>query len=750
MLDRLLSTQCIRPGCGHRNPKGSEYCEKCGISLAFSRPAILDGNRWSPAPDELAAFFRFKAMQGFFTKTLHVPQGMRAWVLQGDANDGEPIQLPEGEHTTETLFQRLNNFFRSPHGEVLVSRTVALPVKLSWADIPSAELLPLTTSLTLHVRIADVQAFRRRFLLTDGVVTVTQVAQLIGPAVRQALGEVTGTLHADEMAADPNLRERLVGELRRRMSGLLTALGLQIDEISEFELHHDALDELRQLRGRLWLVRREMHVRGEHDKGLDEIYDQAEWAGIRRREADLRRRRASGELTQEEAELAHTLRLRDLDRLERILQADTREQALRLGAGEQVEILEEQAAARRREREHAGLNTALLAEGEAETWRHVQALARLRRDTELRVAQARRDEEAGLERLRVDAALERVAAQEALERARRADDETERQLLMQQHLERLAKAGVRDEQLLDRRHEIALHELDAARKARVIEAESARNLEDAQLRSRIEALRRESKVADNKAELSGLRELLDIESQSNWDAQTRELDRRRQESLTKIQETEAAFVQEEKRHRLDMEAEAARRQAELERTTLLGSLPPEALIVHADQPEKIAALVKLSTTKVHIAMSPEQIRASQGMPAGPAPQVAPAAGLSHDAVDQRVQQHVASVNALSDKWADRLERQQRENNEVVREFIRAQRDGNVTLAANVGIRPVAPVPTPPPVAVFQAVPPPPQPPFAPAAVPVGHVPLALKSCPHCYANNLADAKVCGHCGKTFA
>ena len=153
MFSKLFGVTCIRPGCGHKNPKGAEFCEHCGISLEFDRPAILDGNQWQPAPDELAAFFKFKDMKkGFFTKTLYVPGGMKAWVLQDDLN--KPVLLlNEGPHTTETLFQRMNNFFRSPYGDVLVVKTGSVPLDFAFDDLRSLEGLTLKAQVSLRVQV---------------------------------------------------------------------------------------------------------------------------------------------------------------------------------------------------------------------------------------------------------------------------------------------------------------------------------------------------------------------------------------------------------------------------------------------------------------------------------------------------------------------------------------------------------------------------------------------------------------------
>lgn len=398
------------PAAATTAPRAQSSGEKCGISLGFSRPAILDGNRWSPAPDELAAFFRFKAMQGFFTKTLHVPPGMKAWVLQGDNSESQTLQLPEGEYTTETLFQRLNNFFRSAHGEVLVCRTDALPVDLKFSGILSAELLPLDAALTLHIRVADVHAFRRRFMLQDGVATTANLVSILGGAVRQALAEVVGARHVDEMLADSGFRDRLVVDLRSKLDPLLADLGLQAMHVSELTLHHDALDEHNALRGRLWLVRKEAQIRAEHDRALEEIDDEGQWAvseiasanyaGGRPKAGWARKRRtwpipcacatwistsASWPPTRVSRPLAWALRTRSPS-----LKRNTQQDAASVKRGPWGERF--------------------IAENEVDNWKHLQELARIKHDGEVQLARLHRDAATALERQRIQNAISRAAA----------------------------------------------------------------------------------------------------------------------------------------------------------------------------------------------------------------------------------------------------------------------------------------------------------------------------------------------------
>lgn len=611
MLNCFFGTPCVRSGCGHRNAKDDQFCENCGISLGFSRPAILEGNRWSPAPDEVAAFFKFKAMQGFFTKTLHVPPGMRAWVLQGDNMDEQTLQLPEGEYTTETLAQRLNNFFRSPHGEVLVCRTDAQPVSLSYPHVLSADLLPMQAAATLHLQVGDVHAFRRRFMLQDGVVTIANLEELLRGPVRQVIADLVGAWHVDEMAADAQLRDKLDAALRSKLAPVLDNLGLALVQVTELSLHHEALDEQNEVSGRLWLLRRESQVQDAHDKALNQIYDQRQWEAIHQRERELRRREAEGDLGRQEADLVHTLRLRDVQQYERILQAQSREQAARLGAADTVADLEQQYAGKRRQREQQALGDRYHDESELDSWKHLQSLARIRLDGERRAAEVRAASLATFEAERVARELERIGIESQLQHARLLQDEAAReqaeQTLAQEEQER--KGLLRD--LARRQHEAVVANSHIALQAQRGDAARIQAWEDELLLSKIRKIRAEEDVAASDASVDTTRKWMLLNRQ-------REL----QKLEDKLQEGKLAFdrgqtaadadlVRELQRQAAQRSAEREQAEADRARLAVLGSLPEEVIVSLSASGANVDAIVELARIKAHKAMSADQIMAAQ-------------------------------------------------------------------------------------------------------------------------------------------
>jgi hypothetical protein len=378
---------------------------------------------------------------------------------------------------------------------VLVVRTDSLPVALSYPDVLSAELLPMQVAATMMLSVGDVHAFRRRFMLQDGVVTTANLADILRGSVRQALAEVIGARHVDEMAADPLFRDKLDAALRKKLDPLLADLGLALMQVSEITLCHEALDEQNRLKGRLWLVRREMQVHDAHDKSLDEIYDQRQWAAIKRREAEIRRRRHEATLSKDEAEIAQTLRLLDQEKYQQIADAQTREQAIRMGAADEIGRLEQEYAGKRRHREKQALGEQYRDDAESEDWKNLQALARIKCDGERRAAEITASSLASFESERVERELEKLRIQGQLDALALVHDAAERQerelALRQQEQERVGL--MRD--LARRQHEAALVDIDLMVESKQANAARIQAWEEELLIAKVRKLKDEAAVA---------------------------------------------------------------------------------------------------------------------------------------------------------------------------------------------------------------------------------------------------------------
>src|ERR1044071_3033798 len=162
------------PRCGQRGGDAAGYCVQCGPSHGAPRSEpVLRENRWVPAADELAVYFGVRELSGIFTKTLRVPPTTRAYILQGST----ATEVPQGEYELEGFFQRLNNLLRDQHAEILITRTLPLPVAFELADLHTAEHLKVCASFTIGIKVEHVPAFAQHFMTAPGTVTTLHLRE---------------------------------------------------------------------------------------------------------------------------------------------------------------------------------------------------------------------------------------------------------------------------------------------------------------------------------------------------------------------------------------------------------------------------------------------------------------------------------------------------------------------------------------------------------------------------------------------
>lgn len=752
MFSNLFGLTCIRPGCNHKNPKGAEFCGNCEIELAFNRPAILDGNHWSPAADELAAFFRFKNINGgFFTQTLWVPAGMKAWVLQD--NPQHPVLLlNEGQHTTQTLFERMNNFFRSAQGEVLIVKTGSLPVEFAFDAVPTAEMLALKAKVTLRLRVRagddeqrpDVANFRRHFMQQAGVVTAEQLTRpgLLGNSVLAALRSYIGARSYDDLAATPDLKAALNTHLNNQLGALLADLGLELVEPSLITLHHEKLDAQNRLQGELWLVRREQGLQQQHASKLNELYDAAEREQLRLRELELKRKQRAVDLDQQDADLAHAMRLRELDHYAKALAATTSEQAARMGAGDLVAQLEHEYAAKRRQREQQALGDKYKADDEQAQWRYLQDVVRIRQQTAMKLEVAQQDQLSLLQREQIKNELQRMAAEADIEHAKLLSDADEREALLRVGVEAATKARLRSEQLEEAKQATVIDGIALAAELKRVEASRLQRLEDALAQQRIDGIGIETDKTRTDSKLDALSRLVQIDHQDELNKLQREDARLEAELNRKI------------RDRQQLQADALQaKELELRQTSLTGSLPMHALVLLADDPLQIDALVKMATLQAHGQMSPEAILASsQAVRPAPAPAVFASAPMPTAPQGPSVDDRVRLAQQDERAYTRDLMREQRDQNTqflgVIEKMAAGLRDVGVANAgAPQSVAPTAWVATHavPPVVIVSPAP--------AAAVPPASASVlqqAFVTCPHCRSLNPPGGRFCTACGQPLA
>ncbi|VXB08844.1 hypothetical protein [Massilia sp. 9I] len=561
------------PRCERKNGGDARYCAGCGLILGAPRNVpVLRENRWVAGPDELAVFFGVRELSGVFVKTLRVPATARAYILQGD----KATEVPQGEYEIEGFFTRLNHLLRDQHAEILVTRTGALPVDFRFDEVLTSEQLAVSARLTVSLRIENVPAFARHFMTTPGTIGVGELRELLAAPLRQLAEEFVGARSIREMAGNRDLREQLDQRLQGGLKLLLAEYGLAVVKVDTVELRHDKYDANRARVGSLWLAADERHVQIEHAKHLDDLYDAEEWQRLRRAEQQARVRQREAELRQDDAiaraetslkgaDRAHAVRARQIELYARILDAQSRKQALERGAGDVLAELEHELAKKGARR----LDEAL-------EWKHLRALAQLRMRSELEVAQQDARQSQVIARQRFSQQLLQQQIRYKIEQAALIED-ADRQRAELAHLRASEEDAARRAREIDEEEHVARRQgLVLANAARRREAERLQEWEDEQARQRIESTR--------------------TAAQQDKLQRTIELDARQARAMQDVQ-----LDGEERRHAL-----------ELRRLEAFAAMDDTAKLALAAAPNA-ALLTDYMKTRVHAGMDADQLAALAGL-----------------------------------------------------------------------------------------------------------------------------------------
>jgi len=579
------------PRCECKNALDARYCAGCSVILGAPRnKPVLVENRWVPGPDELAVFFGVRELSGLFVKTLRVPATARGFILQGD----KATEVPQGEYEIEGFFTRLNHLLRDQHAEILVTRTGALAVPFQFDDIPTCEHLDIALRFSVSVRIENVPAFARHFMTTPGTIGAGELRELLSHPVRQLALEFIGARSIRELAANGELREQLDQRLQGGLKTLLAGYGLAVTAVETFELRHDKYDANRARIGSLWLATDEKHVQLAHSRQLDELYTAEEWQRIKRSEEEgrLRLRRAElrqddaiarAELSLQGADRAHGVRARQIELYGRILEAQSRKQALANGAAEVLAELEHEMAQKNAQRAD-----------EAAEWQHLRALAGVRMRAEIASAQQEATQARQLAQQRFSQQLLQQQIRNKIEQARQIEDAARQRAELARLRESEEEAARRLRDIEGAEHEATFQSLKLANEARRREAERAQEWEDEQARQRIESVRRgaqqEKLLRTIEADSTHARLMQDV---------TLEADERR----AGIAEAACAA---DRAHELELARLA------MARAEALGAMDDTAKLALAEAPNA-AVLADYLKTRVHASMDGEQLTALAGV-----------------------------------------------------------------------------------------------------------------------------------------
>ncbi|MRX10259.1 hypothetical protein GJ697_20705 [Pseudoduganella sp. FT25W] len=629
------------PRCEHKNDGQSGYCKHCGLTLGAPRnEPVLRDNRWVPGDNELAVYFGVSTLSGIFTKTLRVPATTRAYILQAD----KATEVPQGEYEIEGFFTRLNHLLRNQHAEILITRTLPLPVEFSFSDLHTAEHLKISARFTVVIRIENVPAFAQHFMTVPGVVSTANLHELLEPSVRQLASEFVGSRSMREMAGNADLRLQLNERLQAALKQRLATYGLAVDGVETAALRHDKFDHNRERIGTLWLVADERHVQLEHVKQLDQIYNEEEWQTIWREEqkmhsefrrAELRQDASvnKAELTLKEAERVQALRAREVELYSRVMDSKTRKVAIDKGAGTVLADLEHELA---RNKSHRV--------GEQADWDHVRQLAQIRMRTELEVHQQTAAEQRQLAQQRLSHQLKQQAIENQIAQALLIEDESHKRSELAALRQREKDEKARELQIEAEAHAARILGMTLANAARQREAQRVQEWEDqlalarqrdllrgdavkdasnavevAEINQKIEDLKRSGAQADSVAQYEKLLRTIEADGiharQNQANAKQAMLDQLavdEQRQMLKQQEQEAAWQRELKKFEQERAAAFSTQQSqqdhEIRRMETMGRLSDMALAAVA-APSNVEAVAQIMKLQIQGGMTAEQIQA---------------------------------------------------------------------------------------------------------------------------------------------
>ena len=595
------------------------------VKRLFGAHLNLKNNRWEPAVDELAVYFNTSDLSGVLTKTLRVPSGCRARLLMD--NKVEDINEGEREQPIENLWQRINGVFGGRDGEVLITRNAALPVPFEFKNLLCGDLKRVDAALALRVEVGEVQRFRNHFMRQPGAVNVTQLQGLLSAAVRQIVGEFVHTQTLAELQADPaGVRGKLQTRLDRDLQGVLREHGLNLQSLEYLAWAHEPTAEERDA------------------------------TAFEKRREETRQRYSQGTLKAEEAESAAALRDRDLDLLERIKNADTREQAIRLGAAEAVEDLESEYHRRRQQREQRLWGDRLQAEDERTEWAHLKTLATIRRQSLEESTRTARAAEAQLAAERFANALAKLRIESDIEQDRLIEDEAKRKASLALDMEKMGKVWLREESLTQTQHQIQIDTLVFEAGLRKRDQLRVQQWDDAQLEAEIAKLRVSTAENVTRAEQSGLRGLVELKHQHGLNKLELELRQKRGNMEVDMDRVDRELANELKRGEAERQTASAQREDEIRKATIFGSLPPEALAAMVSEPGQLSTITQLFRIRTQAGMAPEQIHAMNNESVSQS--AGAAAGLNAQQVEGAVGQAVSrEVQQLLERWRQDESRQ---------------------------------------------------------------------------------------------
>jgi len=458
------STQiCPDPKCNTKMKKNARFFPACGVDVQ-ERQAKISSNRWFAREDEFAAEFNINDLEGFFSKSpLEVAVGQKALIFQDGQFQGE---VGQGSYSFESFLGQLNRLGQRKKVRGILLRTSEMAVDFVIPKLPTRESLTVEAELSLGIKIADPTLFST-LMMGKNAFTSVNLRQLLMPQIKQIISEYTRSKGIKEMSSNAQLRQQLTLQIKQNLDGFLLGHGLALGQIQTIAVGHHRFNEHNEIRGNAWLDVDELRLKGEIRQQLDSLYNEGEWQRIEKLETtqQIETKLRDIEFLGEESKFVN--RLRYIELLDKVRQADVREAVIEDDAQELLAQLEHEATEKHLKRDDQEIN-----------WQHIRALAEIKYSTERETATIEQKRIISFARLQLEQDTETARLQHKIDIARTNESEQQRQQLtaLQHQLEQQQLKA--NELLAQKKRELSLHADDMIMHEREKESERVNRWKD--------------------------------------------------------------------------------------------------------------------------------------------------------------------------------------------------------------------------------------------------------------------------------
>lgn len=271
----------------------------------------MTNNIWVANENQFCVRYTLEDLSGFFSSQLTISPGTKAYIQA----DGQPYgEVPAGVYTLESFTEKLAFWRPTRQIDAILVREEDLRLKLSVADLPTADLVSVRAEVWVTVALADLGMFMKNFLGSRHEVTRDMLLHWILPIAEQALREAVRKLTIAELASG-DVRLMIQAALAECSHLTLARYGLRLAEVHAVGIYNEEYDAQMRKIGEACLLRVELDA----ENRLSESRDKEAFAKIERleREQELDILAKNVKLDREEADIELQLRQCDIRKMMR-------------------------------------------------------------------------------------------------------------------------------------------------------------------------------------------------------------------------------------------------------------------------------------------------------------------------------------------------------------------------------------------------------------------------------------------------